>query len=281
MTELDPIEESFKGAMKVAATSAIQLGAVSLRYIHQLVEKTRAANEQSAREALTRFHSERTIAEHSLVPIREHGWWEQATPERVSAALSTSYAWRDHSEVAATSFDDIKRELHERYGIEIEGDELDSATVHTQLENFTQQRDIEEAERQKHAAAEEHANAQLALTEADLLDERAAEFEARANLEVNPEASSNLQGEAAQLRSKSSHALTESARSYDSAEGRSARAAVLEKSGLDPELVAMRNRANLSYAHPPQAATIRTGAQQKRRSSSTSAAPSKKARIER
>lgn len=76
--------------------------------------------EQETRELESRFESERGAMRVSLRPVEHALWWDRANAESIAEMHQTAAAWRVHDDVARGAHETIRREVSERYGIDVD-----------------------------------------------------------------------------------------------------------------------------------------------------------------
>ncbi|WP_435736434.1 hypothetical protein V5D56_16850 [Cellulosimicrobium sp. PMB13] len=109
---------------------------------------------------------------------------------------------------------------------------------------------IPAAEKERHRAAAEHAEAQRLMQQADREDRLADQARSAAEHEPDPDERARAVAEAMQRDTLGGRAREDGRAAYDSAERRDATANVLRAKGIDGDVVATRMRADVSQARP-------------------------------
>ncbi|GGE98453.1 hypothetical protein [Mycetocola zhadangensis] len=165
--------------------------------------------------------------------------------------------WRNHDDVARDAGDTIRREVHARYGIDVDAPGGDATAVAAVLREAEQARADARAERQK--AGEELTASQLLFASADR-----REREAQIRSEKD---SSNVDDADVADFSVGINERDQSAHDYDSSERRQQFAASLEERGIAKVVIAARLLADGENAkHPSEAVRTQTGKAAKVRS---------------
>jgi hypothetical protein len=160
--ETDGVREAFDDALRIALTVATQLGEKLARLREQLARQREAQAVQTTRELEARFEAERGAMRASLLPLKQEGWWENATVADIANARETAVSWTDYDDVAREASNTIGREVHERYGIDVSRPGADPAEVVKALRTA-------ESERAKVAAHREREGVELAAADMLLL----------------------------------------------------------------------------------------------------------------
>lgn len=176
--ETDGVGEAFEDSLRIGLTVAAQLGQRLARHLEQQRREREAVARQEARELQARFDAERSAARASLAPLQQKGWWDTATTTDIAAMHETATAWKNFDDVARTAEDDIREQVKERYGIDVNDLHAGSAAVgETAAQADRDQRDAaraaDETSAQRKRAAEELATARALLAAADRSDDDA------------------------------------------------------------------------------------------------------------
>lgn len=147
--ETDGVREAFDDALRIALTVATQMGEKIARLREQFARQREARATQTSRELETRFESERGAMRAGLLPINEHGWWEHATVAEIANARETAVSWSDFDDVARETNSTIEREVHERYGIDVNRPGADPVKVAEALRTAESERAKVVAERER------------------------------------------------------------------------------------------------------------------------------------
>jgi hypothetical protein len=158
--ETDGVGETFDDSLRIALTVASQFGERISRLREQLARNREAGALQEARELTARFEAERGAVRAELAPVQQPEWWDQARPEAIAQMHETATAWRDFDDVAKGAGDTIRREVQERFGVDVDAPGADDMAVILA---------IAEAERDRADAAAERAKAGEELTASQLL----------------------------------------------------------------------------------------------------------------
>lgn len=267
--ETDGVGETFDDSLRIALTVASQFGERISRLREQMSRTREAAAQQEYRELENRFEAERGAARASLEPVRHAEWWDSAKVDDIALVHETATVWRDHDDVARDAGDTIRREVQDRYGIDVDMPGADTAAVTAALA---------EAERSRAGAAAERKDAGQELTAAQLLFAQAARHEREINDQRRDAHKDDLAEDLGgyepavvpeNVEPARDAARTEAVQQYDSSERRQAFASSLEARGIDERTIAARIIADGENAkHPREAVTSRSGRATKTRSKS-------------
>lgn len=251
--ETDGVGETFDDSLRIALTVASQFGERISRLREQMSHTREAAAQQEYRELENRFEAERGAARASLEPVRHAAWWDSAKVDDIALVHETATVWRDHDDVAREAGDTIRREVQDRYGIDVDAPGGDATAVAAALREAEQGRADARAERQK--AGEELTASQLLFASADR-----REREAQVQSEIDRTSSDADFSVGINERDQSAH-------DYDSSERRQQFAASLEEKGIAKDVIAARLLADGENAkHPSEAVRTPTGKAAKVRS---------------
>ena len=263
--ETDGVAETFDDSLRIALTVAAQFGERIARVREQLARQREAGANQEARELSTRFEAECGVARASLAPVRQSEWWDQAGPQAIADVHETATAWRSVDDVAQDASATIRREVQERYGIDVDQTGADTAAVAAALA---------QAERDRADAAAERAQAGHELTATQLLFVQADRHERDAdNAAQRDPAGSGIdeeQGTITALEQRRDAARESGAQLYDSAKRRKEFAASLERNGVAQDTIAARMLADRDNAQHPREAVAAKGRGTRVRSKSNS-----------
>lgn len=180
---------------------------------------------------------------------REQGLGE---PQREHRAFEDAYVWaRTFAPEHASQFNERYTDLTDPR----QQEELRSQFVHDVWKTFHERAGQE----QRALSAEEHAQAQRLVTEANQEEQRAAEASAEAAHEPDAGEREHAESEAERREAAADTAREDGATMYDSAERREGTAQELEAKGIAPQVVATRMHADVSQARPAREA-VRVGA---------------------
>jgi hypothetical protein len=118
--EPDGVDEAFEGHLRVALTVAGLAAEHAARTRERAARNAEAASQQEARELRARMDAERSAARASLAPVEREEWWAKAGPEDVAAAWETAQAWSDLDPDARRIAYRIRKEVRERYGVDVD-----------------------------------------------------------------------------------------------------------------------------------------------------------------
>lgn len=257
--ETDGVGETFDDSLRIALTVASQFGERIARLREDFARNREAAATQESRELSTRFEAERGAARAELAPVQRPEWWDQAAPQDIAQVHETATAWRDFDDVAKGAGDTIRREVQERYGIDVDAPGADGKAVAVA---------IAEAEHNRADAATERAKAGEELTASQLLFAQADRHEREQN-DAHSTVGDALAGELdgydagaapAEAERASDAAQEKGSQLYDSSERRRDFAKELEAKGVPEKTIAARVLADGENAkHPREAVTSSTG----------------------
>jgi len=131
--EHDGIDEALEGMLRIGLTAAGRVAEVAARAREQAERDARAASEAQARELAQRLQAERAAARAQLAPVDRTDWWHQARPEDIAQVWETARSWQHLDPVAERAAGRIRREVADRYGIDIDAPGGDPATVRDAL----------------------------------------------------------------------------------------------------------------------------------------------------
>jgi colicin import membrane protein len=163
--ETDDVDEMFDDSLRVALTIATQFGERISRLREQMSRLREASAQQDYRELESRFEAERGAARASLAPVQQAEWWDTAGVDDIAQAHETATAWRGHDEVAREAGDTIRREVRERYGIDVDAPGADPVAVAAALRDG--ERDRAEARAERERSGQELTASQILFANAD------------------------------------------------------------------------------------------------------------------
>lgn len=231
--ESDGMEEAISGQLRVLVTAASQVGQTISRWREEQARKAEQMDIQQAREMQSRIEAERQVARMELARSNQPDWWERATPEQIAHTYQVAVAWKATDPEAARAEHHMRRELHTRYGIDVNNTGADPALVREAVIAAQNNLDVG---KQEGEATRDRTEAQQLLTAAG--EEEAREREAERDGEVpSEEPTSEQMHHEAQL-------------AHDSAERREHTAARLTAQGIDPTVVRARMLADVSQGKP-------------------------------
>lgn len=255
--ETDGVGETFDDSLRIALTVASQFGERVSRLREQLARQREADARQEARELQARFDAERGAARAQLAVVNQPEWWNRASVEDIAGVHETATAWRDHDDAAAAAHDTIRREVRERYGVDVDRPGADPAVVAEALR--TAERDRAQAREERRRAGEDLTASQLLLASAEGRDRDADEDRARAWEADDSDAAAQADRDAADAAQEARDAREDSSVAYDSAERREAFARSLEGTAGEQEIRGRLLADTGNAKHPREAVTTPTG----------------------
>lgn len=255
--ETDGVGEAFDDSLRIALTVASQFGERISRLREQLGRQREADARQEARELQARFDAERGAARAQLAVVNQPEWWNRASVEDIAGVHETATAWRDHDDTAAAAADTIRREVRERYGVDVDRPGADPAVVAEALR--TAERDRAQAREERRRAGEDLTASQLLLASAEGRDRDADEDRARAWEADDPDAEAQAYRDAADAAQEAREAREDSSAAYDSAERREAFARSLEGTASEQEIRGRVLADTGNAKHPREAITTPAG----------------------
>ncbi len=131
--EHDGIEEALEGMLRIGLTAAGRVAEVAARAREQAARDARAASEAQAGGLAGRLQAERAAARVQLAPVDRRDWWHQARPEDIAVVWETARSWQHLDPVAERAAGRIRREVADRYGIDVDAPGGDLAAVRDAL----------------------------------------------------------------------------------------------------------------------------------------------------
>jgi hypothetical protein len=238
--ETDQVAETFDDALRIALTVASQFGERISRLREQLARQREADALQHVRELQARFDAERGAVRAHLAVASQAEWWTHATAQDIGALYETAIAWRAHDVVAMDAADTIRREVTDRYGIDVDRPGANPGAVAAAIQEA--ERDRARAAEERRRAGEELTASQILLTGADARD-RDTDTSSQA-ADAAYEASADREG---------------SALAYDSAERRERFAQSLEGTATEREIHGRILADTGNAKHPREAVTTPSG----------------------
>ena len=175
--ETDGVGEMFDDSLRIALTMASQFGERISRLREQMSRMREASAQQEYRELEARFEAERGAARSSLAPVSQPEWWNTAGADDIAQAREAATVWRDHDETAREAGDTIRREVSERYGIDVDAPGADQAVVAAALRDA--ERDRAEARAERERSGEELTASQIFFANADRHERESQEWAER------------------------------------------------------------------------------------------------------
>ncbi|MDH6238468.1 hypothetical protein [Cryobacterium sp. CG_9.6] len=266
--DTDGVGETFDDSLRIALTIAAQFGERIARLREQLARQREAGTVQESRELHARFDAERGAARASLAPVQQAEWWDQASPDNIAGMHETATAWRDVDDGARDAGDTIKREVQDRYGIDVDAPGADPAVVAAALRDGERDRADAAAERQR--AGEDLTISQLLFANADRLDRDAQDGAEREWNIADLDEFTSRDGDGGAGTDQARTATGSGELAYDSFERRERFAASLEGTA-DQKTINARILADGENAkHPREAVMAQSGKAAKPRRNSKS-----------
>ena len=153
MSESDGIEEAVGGEFRTGLMAAARIGEQLARMREQEQRRIQQAEEGRARALQDRFNASQAAARAQLDPVGRDDWWDKATPEMIERAHETAEAWKGYDPVAAEHAETIRRQVQDRYGIDVDNPGATEQDVSSALAQAQLARQQAESERSKAAAA--------------------------------------------------------------------------------------------------------------------------------
>jgi hypothetical protein len=129
MNEADGMDDAVEGAMRTGLMVASRIGEQLVRMREEEQRNIAAAEEQGARLLQGRFDAQRAAARAQLVPVDREDWWDKATPAMIERALETATAWKAYDPAAAQTSEQIRDQMQNRYGIDVNNTGADEVSV--------------------------------------------------------------------------------------------------------------------------------------------------------
>jgi hypothetical protein len=167
--ESDGIDETFDGLLRAGLTAAGRVAELIARAREQAAREARAASEQQARELAARLDAERSAARAQLAPVEHAEWWDRAQPADIAQVWETAHAWERLDPDAGVAAERIRREVRDRFGIDVDAPGGDPAAVRAALERRGHAEN--EAGTQRTQAGRDEGEAARLLAEADRADQ--------------------------------------------------------------------------------------------------------------
>ncbi|WP_026552496.1 hypothetical protein [Arthrobacter sp. H20] len=235
MSESDGVEEAIGGLSRTGVAVAGRLGEQFARMREQSLRQQQAVEEQRAKELQARYEAQRgaaraQLAPTALAPTADDRWWDQARPQDIERVHETATAWKQFDPTAQEAAERIRREVSQRYGVDVDNPGASDKAVSealAQAERDQVERDRAEADRQRSAGDRDGVEAGIVMGVAGREDRNRAaevEWENAAAKEAEP--------------------------LYDSEERRQAFASSLE-GNADAETISARILADRDQATPP------------------------------
>jgi hypothetical protein len=163
MSEADGANEFVEGGLRVAVTAAGMLAERAARAREERARQAQAGSVAEARELQARLEAEQAAARAYLARVEQNTWWPQARVEDVAQAWETAQTWRDADPDVARAADRIRREVRDRYGIDVD----DARPDRDALERALVERQRTDEERRRAQGAREELEAAVVLAAAE------------------------------------------------------------------------------------------------------------------
>jgi len=131
--EHDGIDEALEGMLRIGLTAAGRVAEVAARAREQAARDTRAASEAQAGELAGRLQAERAAARAQFAPVDRSDWWHRGRPEDIAVVWETARSWQHLDPVAERAAGRIRREVADRYGIDVDAPGGNPAAVRDAL----------------------------------------------------------------------------------------------------------------------------------------------------
>lgn len=220
--DTDGVGETFDNSLRIALTVASQFGERFARLREEWSRQREAAASQEARELQSRLDAERAAVRGQLAVVDQPSWWDRANVRDIADAREAAVAWRDHDDVAARANETIRREVQDRYGIDVDAAGADPAAVADALRRA--EADRAQAREEQRRSGEELTASQILLSSAEARDRDADAAAERAYETDDPTAATEAASQEREAVAERSQATS----SYDSAERRAEFARSLE-----------------------------------------------------
>lgn len=255
--ETDGVGETFDDSLRIAVTVASQFGERISRLREQLSREREADARQEARELRARFDAERGAARAQFAVVNQREWWTHASVDDIAGVHETATAWRDHDDTAAAAHDTIRREVRERYGVDVDRPGADPAAVAEALREA--ERDHAETREERRRSGEDLTASQILLATAENRDRDADDARTRAWEANDPDSAARADREAVDADQEARVARDGSTVAYDSAERRDAFARSLEGTAAEQEIRGRVLADTGNAKHPREAVTTSVG----------------------
>lgn len=163
--EPDGVNEMVIGGLRVALTAALHIAEQRARVRAQLAREAATADAQRARELQARLDAERAAARAAVAPLGEDVWWTSPRIEDLPHTWATAREWAEHDPDIARVADRIRREVSDRWGIDVDAPDVDLTDLRAEIERRAQ-RDLEQRAAQA-AAKREDTEAAVAMAVVD------------------------------------------------------------------------------------------------------------------
>ncbi|MDT3318088.1 hypothetical protein Q9S71_14765 [Microbacterium sp. KSW4-11] len=169
--DTDGVGETFDNSLRIALTVASQFGERFVRLREEWNRQREAAATQEARELQSRLDAERAAVRGQLAVVDQPSWWDRADVRDIADAREAAVAWRDHDVVAARANETIRREVQDRYGIDVDAAGVDPAAAADALRRA--EADRAQAREEQRRSGEELTASQILLSSAEARDRNA------------------------------------------------------------------------------------------------------------
>ncbi|MCD2444370.1 hypothetical protein LQ757_18980 [Agromyces sp. SYSU K20354] len=251
--ENDGLEDAFEGQLRLALTTAAQVGERFAMARDRALDRARRESDREASELRARFDAEQLAARAELANVNRSEWWDRATPQNIGDSYQLANAWAREDTEAQRAKDTITEQVRDRYGVVASELHPDPVALRDAIEEAERLRVQTDAERRR--AQEDRAEAVILTAEADLLDRAAEQAREAAEFEPDPFDRADAERMAKEQEDRAEQLRADATPMYDSAERREATARDLETKGLDTETIATRMRADVSQGQPATEAT--------------------------
>lgn len=220
--DTDGVGETLDSSLRIALTVASQFAERFARLREEWNRQREAAATQEARELQSRLDAERAAVRGQLAVVDQPAWWDRADVQDIADAREAAAAWSDHDDVAARANETIRREVQDRYGIDVDATGADPAAVADALRRA--EADRAQVREEQRRSGEELTASQILLSSAEARDRDADAAAERAQGNGDPTAAAESVSQEREAAAERAQAVG----SYDSAERRAEFARSLE-----------------------------------------------------
>lgn len=206
----DGVADEAEGNIRMMLMVAAQSARSALQRRQEQMRFAARGDLEQARVLQAQLDAERAAARAELAPVHSSSWWDQAAARDVARVYETAVLWRDDDQAARDAESRIKRELRDRYDVDVNEWGADPSVVAARLEARERARD--ERDQERDLAAEERDMATGLVIEAEVLELQADQVDA---------------GEAEKLRDVAAEVENNAELSWDSAQRREEHAAAI------------------------------------------------------
>ncbi len=228
--DTDGVCETFDNSLRIALTVASQFGERFARLREEWSRQREAAATQEARELQSRLDAERAAVRGQLAVVDQPSWWDRADVRDIADAREAAVAWSDHDDVASRANETIRREVQDRYGIDVDAAGADPAAVADALR--CAEADRAQAREEQRRSGEDLTASQILISSTEARDRDADAAAERVHRSEDSAAAT----ESVSQERKAAVERLRAAGSYDSAERRAEFARSLEGTASAEEI---------------------------------------------